>query len=313
MIQINILTHKEERFNFTLKSLEFLNKIKENNKEKIKIVICFSNFNNLENWENVINNLNKNNIKSEILYIKNRGLNYMEKINTLINSDCEYSCSMDDDIFITNDLWDYIIENINILEDEDNLFLAPLISNGIPSVDLFINDFFNDNDKQEINNIFKKTKIENMWGVDYSSLNYEKENWNMDFYENVNKINHHYKGIHPVRVSLDAHKKIADIICNNKENFLKNKNYYIEKFKLPYFCNSFYFIKTSTWKNIINDKTLFKDEFDEVPLNLYREKNDLNMIFVRNGFCLHMAYNTIGLENQNNIEQFYQENFINKI
>jgi hypothetical protein len=94
---------------------------------------------------------------------------------------------------------------------------------------------------------------------------------------------------------------------------VESNNFFLEKYKLPYFCNSFYFIKTSTWKKIINNKSLFRDPYDEVPLNIYRESNDLNMVFVRNGFCLHMAYNTINTNNQKNIEKYYIENFIKKI
>ena len=38
-IQINLLIHNSDRLNFTLKSLDFLKKIKNENKEKIKLVI----------------------------------------------------------------------------------------------------------------------------------------------------------------------------------------------------------------------------------------------------------------------------------
>ena len=39
------------------------------------------------------------------------------------------------------------------------------------------------------------------------------------------------------------------------------------------------------------------------------------MVFVRNGFCLHMAYNTINTEHLNNqkqIENYYSNNLLNK-
>jgi hypothetical protein len=315
MIQINILAHGFDRFEFTSKSLEFLKKIKEENKKKIKLLICVDfNTEHQKIWEEKRKDLIKSNLFTELLFINNPGNNYMQKINKVIeNSDCEFSCSMDDDILISNFLWDFIIENINVLQDEKNLFLAPLISNGIPTVDLFIEDFCDSEEKNELKNMFKNTKIENFWGVNYSSLNKEREVWDFSFYDDVKKINHYYKGIHPVRVSSEIHEKIALIICQKLEKFLFEKNFKIEKYNFPYFCNSFYFIKTNTWEKIIKDKSLYVDDYDEVPLNLYMQKNNLNMNFIRNGFCLHMAYNTIGNYKQKIIEKYFIENFIKKI
>ena len=311
MIQINLLAHNSDRLHFTSKSLDFLKKIKETNKETIKLVIVFTD--NHEHWSYISDNLNKNNIMTELLYIPDGYNNYLNKINSVVNTECEYSCSMDDDILISNYVWDYIIENISILEDETNLFLSPLISNGIPSTDIFIEDFFSEIDKNEINDIFINTKIDNYWGVDYSSLNKNRKFWDMGYYNDVDKLEHYYKGIHPVRVSIEAHRKIANVICDNIDKMVSNNKFKIEKYKLPYFCNSFYFIKTSNWQKIIKDKSLFKDPYDEVPLNLFMQNNNLNMLFIRNAFCLHMAYNTIGAEEQKKIEKYFIENFIEKL
>lgn len=307
-IQINILFHggREEFSKFILK---YLIKIKDENKQKIKIVSHCTTFS--EKIEYFIKELNSNGIESSNIY----GGNYMQKIKNSLNTDSLYSCSMDDDILINNYLWDYMIENIDILEDDNNLFLAPLISNGIPSVDMFIDDFMSDEEKNEMHRIFKNFHIDNLWGVDYSSLNKYTEQsgeWISDnFYDGVSKINHHYKGIHPVRPSYEAQKRISEIIISKFDKFIENGNYYLEFVKKPYFCNSFYFIKTNTWKKIINDQSLFRDAFDEVPLNLYKDKNNLNMVFVRNGFSIHMAYNTIS--RQNEIQNYYIENLRNKL
>jgi hypothetical protein len=310
MIQINILAHYSNRFEFTSKSLDFFKLLK---KEKIKILICYSNKQDEMIWRKKQEELINDDINTELVYLNN-GLNYLNKINYFIDTDCEYSCSMDEDILSSNYVLDFLIENINILDNGDNLFLAPLISNGIPSIDLFINDFCTDNEKELLHNIFVNTKIDNMWGVDYTSLNYIKNKWEYStFHDYVKNIKHYYKGIHPVRVSTLAHQELADIICNNKDKLLNNNNFYLQTYNFPYFCNSFYFIKTKTWKNIIQNKNLFVDPYDEVPLNLYMQNNNLNMVFVRNAFSLHMAYNTIGGAEQYNIEQYYMEKLINNI
>ena len=312
-IQINLLIHNSDRLNFTLKSLDFLKKIKNENKEKIKLVIFGGEQNDY--YRNLLNDLISNNIQTEYIFIAKSSSNYLNKIRYCVdNTNLEYSCSMDEDILISNFLWDYIIENVDVLQDNKNLFLSPLISNGIPTVDLFIEDFFNNSEKESIHKLFTKIHIDNYWGVDYSSLNNLKETWDYkNYYNNVKKINHHYKGIHPVRISYDAHLKIAEVVCNNPKKIIENSNFYIENFNFPYFCNSFFIIKTNTWKKIIHDKELYRDMFDEVPLNLYMEKNNLNMCFIRNGFCLHMAYNTIGSSGQKNIENYYYNNFLTKI
>ena len=302
-IQINILSHYN-RENFFEFIFNYLVKIKDENKKLIKIVIHQTN--NPLFWNDVSNKLNTNNIETSLMGI---GPDYMTKIFNSFKTDCEYSCSMDDDILINNYLWDYIIENIDILSDDDNLFLAPLISNGIPSVDYFIEQFFDVDEKKELNDIFRSTTIpQGLWGVDYNSLNKHtnSEEWiPNNFYDEVSKINHYYKGIHPIRVSYPAHLKLVHLIIKNFSKFEMNNNYELMSVKRPYFCNSFYFIKTKTWEKINYDKSLICDGFDEVPLNMYKDRHNLNMIFVKNGFCIHMAYNTIGSHLQKVIQDYY--------
>lgn len=312
-IQINILIHNLDRINYTLKSLDFLKKIKNENKQKIKLVIFGGEKNDFYNT--IINDLISNGVQSEYVFIPKSETNYLEKIRYCVdNTIAEYSCSMDEDILISNFLWDYMIENVDILEDDNNLLLTPLISNGIPSVDLFIEDFCNEEDKKSIHKIFNEIHIDNYWGVDYSSLNKTREIWDYkSYYNDVKQINHYYKGIHPVRISYDAHLKIAEVICTNPKKMIIDNNFSIEQHNFPYFCNSFFIIKNSTWRKIIHNGELYRDMFDEVPLNLYMERNNLSMCFIRNGFCLHMAYNTLGHSNQKSIENYFYNNLLNKI
>ncbi len=307
-IQINYLSHNYYRLNFSLYVIDQLKKIENKNKIKLNILST----NNCRLWENKIKELLDLGIDVTCTCIQN-GI-YMNKINYAINSNLEYSCKMDDDILINHYLWDYIIENINVLNNKEILFLTPLISNGIPTTDLFIESFMNDEDKKIIYDIFLKTEMpKEKWGVDYSSLNectINTDKWDYNkFYDLVNNINHYYKGIHPVRLSYDAHKKIAEVILDNFEQFMKNNNYNISLINRPYFCNSFFFIKTNIWKNIVNNKNLFVDPFDEVPLSLYMQKNKLFIGIIDNGFCLHMAYNTLG-EYQHDIENLYFKNIL---
>lgn len=302
MIQINYLSFDVKRINFSFIALNMLKKINPENKKKLKLKLLVTLWgdisNNRERWNNKLNELKDSGIDTEIFFYDMTPDDYIKKIRYAVNTDCEYSCSMDEDVLIGNHTWDYIIENIDFLEDENNLFISPILSNGIPSVDLFVSDFIDDEiEKKEMYNLFKNVYIPNMWGVEFTLLNNHTVNaneWNSDnFYNEVNKINHYYRGIHPVRISYGANYKLMDIITKNINKILDKQQYSFLQIKRPYYCNSFYFIKTNIWRGIINDGSLFRDVFDEVPLNLYKDKHNLNMCFVKNGFSIHMSYNMI--------------------
>jgi hypothetical protein len=312
MIQINYLSFDIKRIDFSFLSLDILKKIKKENKEKLKLILQITLWgdvtNEKERWLNKYEELLNNDIDTEIFFYNYTPTDYLNKIEFAVKSEHEYSVSMDEDVFISNYLWDYMIENVDILNNDEILFLSPTISNGIPSVDLFIDDFIDDqNIKNDFYNMFKNTFIPNMWGADYNTLNTNSNKWDSEqYYNNLNKINHHYKGIHPIRISYEQNYKLMEVIVNNIDKILNKQIYSIYKLIRPYYCNSFYFIKTNVWKQIINDKSLFRDVFDEVPLNLYKDKHNLKMGFVKNGFCIHMTYNSIP-NSRYNIENKYIE------
>jgi len=287
--------------------LDILKKIK--NKNKIKVIIGYTS--DADHWVKKKKEFEEIGIECDT-FQQNK---YMGKIMRFINSDCEYSCSMDEDIMLNEYLWDFMIENLSILDDEKNLLFIPLISNGIPTTEKFINDFCNDEQKEEIQNIFRNTKMRYDCMVGHTNLDYSfLDNWDENFIDKLFKIEHHYRGIHPIRMSYEANLKMAQIICASK-TFFDEKEYNIEIEKIPYFCNSFFIIKTKTWAKFINDKSLYKDPFDEVPLNLYMRKTDTNVAIVRNGFCIHMCYNTVNVYDKNSqkkVEDYYYKNILFK-
>ena len=59
----------------------------------------------------------------------------------------------------------------------------------------------------------------------------------------------------------------------------------------PYLCNSIFCIKTDNYRKIIDNKSLYVDSFEEVPLNKFSWINNMNHLFVENGFAIHMYYN----------------------
>jgi hypothetical protein len=292
MITINYLSNTRSK-TFWKITKNFLNLIKEENKSKIKINILSTGRTDFEGPDGIATNI----------VVFNPGLNYMDKINYAISEDTYYSVKLDEDCFISNHVWDYMIENVDVLKSEDNLLLAPLLSNNIPLVDQFIESFITDeNVKNKIYSDFLNRNMpDGLWGVDYSPLNaytLQATSWNPShFYQGVDQINHFYKGIHPIRICAEAQIILNDYILNNFDKIANKQKYSIDEFDSPYYTNSVFFIKTSDWKKIVFMPAY--DAFDEVSLNVFKNNFNKKTLYVKNGFSVHLTYNTIHNSNYN--------------
>jgi len=249
------------------------------------------------------------------LFITHEALtNYIHKVETCANYNYEYSIKLDEDIIMGPQSWDYLFENLHLLDNDENLILSPALSSGIPTVDSFIKYNFSNEQKEEIEGLFSTTVIGNAWGVNYSSLNQFLNNYNSDvFFNGVNNFQHHYKGIHPTRVNFAVQNKINEFVKSNIDKFLENRNFIVEELKRPYFCNSFFAIKTKQWKEILDSKNLFVDNFDEVPLNRYRENTGKKFLFIVNTFAIHTLYNTLWEYNEQDMINKSEEELYNFI
>lgn len=293
MITINYLSHNRP-IEFWKITEYFLNKIKPENKSKIRVNILAT---ETPEWQAL------DDIETNLISFPHGGMNYMQKINHAISENTKYSVKLDEDCFISNHVWDYIIENIDILESDENFALVPLLSNNIPLVDQFIESFIEDEDIKE--QIFKDFLARNMpnglWGVDYSTLNEYTINatlWDsLKFYDGVRKINHHYKGIHPIRICAESQVILNDYILNNFNKISEKQEYSIKEFTCPYYTNSVFFIKTDDWKKVLEMPAY--DAFDEVQFNMFKEQFNKKTFYVDNGFSFHLTYNTIHNINHN--------------
>jgi hypothetical protein len=226
--------------------------------------------------------------------------NYMKKAHYAVHYaekfGLPYLMKCDNDLFIKPDVLDYLVDNLSILDNNRNLTLGPTLTSGIPGVEYFKEQFLTKDAQDRIDKMFLETVFKNEYGADYTFLNkhtLDSTRWNKnEFFDSVYKMDHHYKGIHPIRVNEESLQFLNQYIIDNKERFLKPMpmDLIFDNFS-PYLCNSVYCIKTEKYKTIINDESLFVDGFDEVPLNKYAWKNRLNHIFVKNGFAIHMYYN----------------------
>jgi hypothetical protein len=300
LLTISYLHHRREHFNiFSF----FLNKIKKENKEKIHVKIM-----TIPNHEHLFKDKLED-ISYEIISFP-YGLNYGLKIRNLVNSDTEYVAKWDEDIYINNHVIDYCIENLNLLNDPKNISIAPILSTGVPTCDWFIEQMLDEEDRNIIHDIFLRTKM-GFFCVDYSEFNHFTVNakkWEYEkFYEAVKSYYHVYRGINPMRCSLEAQKTMMELMLKDKyvDKFLEKNDYSISYSDRIYMCNSIFFIRKELYKQIWENESLRVDPYDEVQLNETRRINDMRWLFINNGFGIHPAYNWVDLGREEDI--FYHK------
>ena len=309
-ITINYLAN--ERTQYFKSIFGQLIKIKDSNKEKINVNMLVSK----PHDDNIdIKLLTDNGIEAQIIYLPESGRHYMCKVENAMNIANKYTISLDEDVFLNNHIWDFMIENCDVLDDDKNLLFSPLLSTGVPTIDWFVEQFFDEEDKNLLFEKFKNTYIveSNCTPPGCGVLNkctIDSDKWDWEnFYNEVKKMPTYYKGVHPVRVSDELQSLLVDLVLKYKDKLLKKMDY--ELFynnDRPYFCNNVYMIKTETYKKIVEDSSLFVDKFDEVPVNKFRERHNLNMVFIKNSFGVHPSYNWIGMDRYTELaDKFFTE------
>jgi hypothetical protein len=284
---IDLLTNSKKIDCFTLliltngNDLDFYNEILKNTNINFSINDNFSSDN--------YNYLNK--VKYAIEFSKSKNIHYMMKC--------------DNDLFLKSQTLDYLIDNLELLNNPNNLTIGPTLTSGIPGVEYFIESFFDIDSKNKIEELFLKTNFYDRDGATYSQLNnhtIHSSKWDKNsYFEEVKKMCTPCKGVHPIRFSKDAIVFLNDYIINNKDKFLEDKELsIITNDDSPYLCNSIFCIKTEVYDNIVKDNSLYIDVFEEIPLNKYCWNNNMKHLFIKNGYCIHMYYNWtdnhIGLE-----------------
>lgn len=319
--EINIVHLTQRRKHFVDLSHQMLSLCKFKN---FDITICgCKNIDEKETYE-LYDRLSYLGLNTKVLIVATGAHNYSLKLQEISEYDYEYTIKMDEDIFLGPQAWDYFFNNINILNNDENILLTPALSTGIPTTDDFINYNFNDLEKEYVYNLFNKSNIPDLWGVNYKSIRdyLLKNKYDTNKYYNVVKdIQHHYKGIHPVRVNTDVVKYINNKILDKINMFFENREFFIKTLESPYLCNSFFGIKTKTYNKILNDKSLYPpgDGFDEVPINNYRNKTGNKFLTIPNTFGIHVLYNTLHcdmgltLDEMNKMENDFYKSFSEKI
>lgn len=312
-LQINMFCSKPERFRFALRSYTEISKAKNRNKLR---VCLHTESNTVEDWKNFFSDKKPD---FKVMLAVHKTPTYLEKVYLAHKTDCLYSCKLDDDTLLSSHVWDFIIDNLNKI-NESTPIIAPILTNGIPSVEFFIEDFLDKEEKEQAFKLLLKGRINpNEWGLNYNPIN-EKINamktWcGREYWDFVSQTNtewlerpvpwhyYHVRGVHPARYSEEYNMFIADCIFKKRDKFFSKQEYSLEEYEAPYFTNNMFVSKTDYWKETLQ---LFDDGFDEGQLTLQKDIDNSKILYVRNGFGIHMAYGMTA--NQQKIQQYYMNN-----
>jgi hypothetical protein len=325
MIQVNLLvsghSHYSNRINSTKLALKEFYSMKDENKSKVKLHI-YCNHTKENDWSELIDEVSVEGIDTNLILMPDD--EYINKVRHMVTTDAEYISKWDDDVFINRHVWDYMIENVNILDDERYYTLCPIFGNGIPSAELFVEDFLNEQQKEYVYEIFIKDGIHpTIWGCNYVELNnYIKsltkwdgrEYWRVvEAHDQTKNTNlpwyfNRAKGIHPARFSELYNRFILEYTIQNSEKVFSKGNYYLDtNYFTPYWCNNLFISKT---KFYIESQNEFFDHWDEGQMNMLGHKRNQVPVYVRNSFGIHMAYGCT--VNQKEIENLYCTQFFEK-
>jgi len=313
-LQINLFSssHRGYRFPFTVKMMHEL----QNVSHKEKVQLCIHAEEPIINlWKDYFNT---NPPKVDTFYVEYQNSDYMSRVYTAQQTDCKYSCKLDDDVLVSRHVVDYILENLNAISFEHPI-LAPILTNGMPSTELFIQDFLNEEEKEQAYNIFLKTPIENHFHLDYTEIDKKVKSMNKwddrEYWDFVATADTKWekknlpwcyfivRGIHPARLSYEYNKFIAEKIFANKNKFFEPANYRLDTYKTPYFTNNMFVSETKYWRETT---PIHAGGFDEGQLSVRMMMDDSSVLYIRNGFGIHMAYGMT--HNAFNLERLYIEN-----
>lgn len=308
MIQIVLLHHNRNNYQLLCKELNLL-------PDNIKKELCL----NIYTSDQKISNHQIPNLSIPYnIYKLPFGVNYLFKIQqAALQIQYDYTIKLDDDIIVSANSLISLIDSVKHINDK-NVLTTPLVSTGIPTVELFMNEIFDDEIIQIFNRMCIETKIpkEGIWpgytGDKYLTLNKHRDSWPDNFYTDVESLDIDRKGIHPVRISEPIQSFInKNLLDKNVLNKIRNSNQYEPTTINSYFCNSVFLIKTDIWADILHRRELYVDDFDEVPINKFVKQNNLNMLTLKGCYAIHPYYNTVS--NHLQLESLFVEKYLDLI
>jgi hypothetical protein len=237
------------------------------------------------------------------MFVKSAPFNFMDKIRSMTTDDQpDIIIRVDDDCFAPPQTWDSLIRHGTHMLNFDNntMAIAPCISNGLPTVDMFADTFFDQQDRDTYGQMVLANPVLEKWTNDYSNLApaFEGEAWDYHVYNKLLFENGDDRlGVHPVRFNLDIQRWINTIILQKWEKFMnppRTRSYFVGPQHFPYYCNTCFAIRRQEYKTIIEDKSLKRDAFEEIPFNLYRRQHNKDIVFLTDAWMMNFYFRSVG-------------------
>lgn len=307
MITLYFIAHTRQKF--LARICQEIYHIKQDLKDNLEVVVLNDQFCN----STIIGELEQNFQAHGIKFKNVISGSYLDKCIIMSQSTSEFIIKCDEDIFMTTHGWNAFLSDLNRVNWDKNALYAPVISTGIPTIELFLDTFVDPTTIKWLRSMMHGKDVGSHWGVDYSHIKYD-EHKPYDFFLCVkNFIKHYYKGVHPIRFSLYMQKILVDYVLasDNWRAPKYDRNLVPLRVDAPYFCNSIFLMPTHSYKCAIDgilSGRYINDGFDEVGLNQMLGQNDNTPnIYNLNAVAIHPSYNSIGLE-YNKISEVFFEN-----
>lgn len=325
MLQINLFTSStnQSRLPLTKAALYELSNIDDHNKKQIELFI-HHNIADEDLWSELAYPLAKSGISVTLVGLHTD--TYLDKVRMAHQSTHKYTCKWDDDIYVNRDVWNYMIANRHIVDTPEISMLTPCLSNGMPSVDMFVEDFLNEEETEFAHKQFISDNIPpDIFGCNYEAVyDFIKNTSQWDGKAYWTKVSENdpthnrsglpwfytiVKGVHPARFSYDFNMFLAKHAESNLDKLRRSPDLYLDTtYPTPYLCDNLFI---STTQFYIDSQELFFDHWDEGQVNMLSQKRGQNIAYVRNCYGIHMAYGCT--QRQKDIEKYYIDNVFTKM
>ena len=314
-IQINLFSTTERRLPIAFGNIDQLSKVTHLDKFLLKI-FCYKCHE--EQWKKKMESAG---IPFQICSMpspdKNyNGYDYKQRTQICLESESKYSVRIDDDIFISTPLWNFMLGTMDeVLSQERVHAYCPVFSTGLPSIDFFVEDFLSKADAETIGAMFKRDSVPaRPWfpQCDYTHIQKAIERmdkWNPDLYwKEVLTHNTVFQSIHPIRFSTEANAFLTKCIFADFDKILKEQNY--ECIAISGMPNSHWTCtRTAKWRRALSEFGA-SDPFDEMSMQCNDRKYGMSTVYIKRGFAIHPCHGYV--PDREKIDEQYAS-FISKI
>lgn len=225
-----------------------------------------------------------------------------------------YLLSVDDDILLPPSTLAHLLAGGPRADEQGCGVLAPLLQNGVPSVEIWADTWLSEGERQRVFECFagSSTRFCDMFLSNFCGPEHETDAsreayqlvqnlsapvpWNSyEWYSQVAAIDgSDNKGLHPVRgnetcmeLTLELALKYAPEVwrAGMTQDILVD-----ESRMFPYLCNNVFLIRTDLYDAVIRDPLLYLGGADEVALNRVLAERRLPICLLANSFGIHPAY-----------------------